>query len=202
MDRRKAIVREAYDAIAATWGCEREAMDDPRERVWLERFCSLLPGTRVLELGCGGGAILKPLIARGLSVTGVDLSRAQLARARAACPSALLVEGDMARVELAPASFDGVIIYDSLWHVPREEHAAVLTRVRRSAVEHAPLLFTVGALDPNDPREPDAQLCGAPIYYSAWPRQTTLDLLRRANFELLAFDDAPERAFLVLARAV
>src|SRR5690242_15998469 len=57
VDPRKGVVRSAYDAIAETWGRERERMDDARELKWLERFCAALPGPRVLDLGCGGGAI-------------------------------------------------------------------------------------------------------------------------------------------------
>ncbi len=151
MDPRKQTVREAYDAIAETWGRGRDAMDDPRERAWLERFCSSLTGARVLDLGCGGGAITTRMVARGLRVTGVDFSRAQLNHARVACPSAMLVQGDLAEVEFAPASFDGVNVYDSLWHLPREEHGPVLARIRRWVIEGAFLLLTVGALDPGDP---------------------------------------------------
>lgn len=165
----------------------------------VERFCSSLAGARVLDLGCGSGATLKPLVTRGLRVTGVDLSRAQLDRARARYASAALIQGDLAEVEFAPASFDGVIAYDSLWHVPRAEHGTVLARIRRWAIEGALLLFSVGA--PNDRGELHTQLCGAPIYYAAWPRETTFDLLLRARFDLLAFDDSPGRALLVLARA-
>ena len=201
MDPRKQTVREAYDAIAETWGRGRDAMDDPRERAWLERFCSSLTGARVLDLGCGGGAITTRMVARGLRVTGVDFSRAQLNHARVACPSAMLVQGDLAEVEFAPASFDGVNVYDSLWHLPREEHGPVLARIRRWVIEGAFLLLTVGALDPGDPGELHTQLCGAPIYYGGWPRDTTFSLLRGARFDLVSFDDAPGSALVVLARA-
>src|SRR3954470_1318953 len=95
MDRRKALVREAYDAIAETWARERDAVNDARERSWLERFCSALPGARVVDL-----------------------------------------------------SFDGVIAYDSLWHLPREDHGPVLARIRQWVTEEAPLLLSVGALHP------------------------------------------------------
>src|SRR5262249_29213755 len=113
VDSRKAIVRAAYDSIADTWGRERERIEDARERVWLERFCAALPGTRVLDLGCGGGAILRRLAKRGLEVVGVDFSRAQLNRAA----PARLVQADMSQLEFAAGSFDGTIVYDSLWHV-------------------------------------------------------------------------------------
>jgi SAM-dependent methyltransferase len=203
MDAKKAMVRDAYDAVADTWGRERERMLDAREHVWLERFCASLPGARVVDLGCGAGALFGRLIARGLSVVGVDFSRAQLRRARAMFPPVPLIEGDLSEIAFADASFDGAIVYDSLWHVPREEHAAVFKRIRRWIVDGAPLLFTVAALDPRDPDELlDAQLCGAPIYYSGWPRDTTFALLRAARFDVVAFDDTPERALLVLARAV
>jgi SAM-dependent methyltransferase len=201
VDTRKALVREAYDAIAERWGREREAMDDPRERAWMERFCSLLAGRRVVELGCGGGVVLGGLAARGLCVTGVDFSRAQLERARVRCPGARLVHGDLAEVEFAPASFDGVLLYDSLWHLPCEEHGPVLRRVRRWIGAGAPLLFTVGALGPEEAGELRPRLCGAPIFYAALPRDTTFALVRDAGFELLDFDDTPDRALLVLARA-
>ncbi len=201
MDSRKRTVREAYDAIAESWGRARDGLDDPRERAWLDRFCSSLAGPRVLDLGCGGGAILTRLVARGLRVTGVDFSRAQLDRARAASASPLLVQGDMTSIELAPRSFDGVLAYDSLWHVPREEHGAVLDRVRRWSADDALLLLTVGSLDASDPAEADTHLCGAPIYYSGWPRDTTFALLRAARFDLVDFDDDPGRGLILLARA-
>jgi cyclopropane fatty-acyl-phospholipid synthase-like methyltransferase len=201
MDPRKVIVRAAYDAIADRWGREREAMDDPREQAWIDRFCAALPGPRVLELGCGGGVVLRSLVARGLRSTGVDVSGVQLDRARAACPSAALVQGDLAEVEFAPASFDGVIAYDCLWHVPREEHGSIFAAIRRWVVDGAPLLISVAAIDDKDPREPDATLCGAPIYYSGWPRATTMALLAAARFEIVGVDDTADRALLVLARA-
>jgi SAM-dependent methyltransferase len=200
MDDRKRLVRKSYDAISTTWGRDREAMDDPRERDWLARFSAALVGTRVLELGCGGGVILRQLEARGLRTIGVDFSPAQLERARAACPLAVLVQADLAGVEFAPDSFDGVVIYDSLWHVPREEHGAVLERVRRWLVRGAPLLLTVGA--PEEAGEGDTTLCGEQMFYAAWPREVTFELLRRAGFNLVAFDDAPDRALILLARAI
>ena len=197
------MVRAAYDAVAEKWGREREANEDAREVAWIDRFCSSLTGTRVLELGCGGGAILARVARRGLRLTGIDFSRAQLERARLACPSARLIQGDLAEIALAPAGFDGAIVYDCLWHLPREQHGAILSRLRGWLVDRAPLLLSVASLDPGDPDELlQAQLCGVPIYYSGWPRETTFALLRDARFELIAFDDTPERALLLIARAV
>jgi hypothetical protein len=111
------------------------------------------------------------------------------------------VQADLAELEFAPESFDGVIAYDCLWHVPREEHGSVFAAIRRWLVDGAPLLVSVAAIDESDPREPDATLCGAPIYYSGWPRETTMALLAAARFAIVDVDDTPDRSLLVLARA-
>lgn len=193
------MVREAYDAVAEKWGRERDALDDSRERAWLDRFSMSLKGSRILDLGCGGGSTMIRFVARGLRVTGVDFSRAQLERARTTCASSRLVQADMTDVAFAPASFDGVIAYDSVWHVPREEHGSVLARMRAWLTDESPLLLTLGSLA--NPGELHTELCGAPIYYSGWPRDTTFSLLRAARFDAVEFDDSPGRGLIVLARA-
>ena len=62
-----------------------------------------------LEIGVGTGRITKPLIAQGAHMTGVDLSRAMMARIRQDVPRAALINGDITRLPLASASFDAVI---------------------------------------------------------------------------------------------
>jgi aspartyl-tRNA(Asn)/glutamyl-tRNA(Gln) amidotransferase subunit B len=59
--------------------------------VWLERLETLarahgLRGRRVLDVGCGTGKSLLPLVRRGYDGAGCDLSAGMLARARAALP--------------------------------------------------------------------------------------------------------------------
>jgi len=215
MDQRKHLVHHSYDTIAAKWAQEREAMEDPREREWLSRFRASLVGRRVLELGCGGGVVLRQLAAQGLQAVGVDFSRVQLERARVMCPSAALVQADLTEVEFAFDSMDGVVIYDSLWHVPREEHGAVFERTRRWSRVGAPLLVTVGVLSDEEERELNATgerqfnhfrraahaLCGEPMFYSAWTKEMTLTLLCKAGYDVVGADETPGRALLLLARA-
>ncbi len=62
----------AYDEYAL-----REAM-----RVWSSRSEVLRPGARVLELGCGTGALSCHLASAGLRVTGLDISPAAISHAR------------------------------------------------------------------------------------------------------------------------
>jgi len=150
MERRKALVRDAYDAIAGAWSEQRRSRgQDGRERSFFGPFLTRLPAAaRVLDLGCGSGVpIMSTLIERGFSVTGVDFSFEQLSRARARFPEADLRLADLAAVDFAPASFQGVVAYDSIWHVPREEHAALLSRLASWLAPDGVALLTLGVTE-------------------------------------------------------
>ncbi|HUE68870.1 MAG TPA: class I SAM-dependent methyltransferase [Candidatus Acidoferrum sp.] len=161
--------------------CGREA-----ERTWVDRFLAALPSdARVLDLGCGVGVpILTNLVARGCRAVGVDFSRSSLREARALCPGAALVRADLAEVEFAPAAFDAAIAFDSIWHVPRQEHARVFARLRTWLGERASFLLTLAAASETE-GEIFTDLIGAPIYYDAQPKAQSLHLLRASGFRIV-----------------
>jgi SAM-dependent methyltransferase len=195
------MVRDAYDDVADAWGrARRSASPNPREVEWLERFFAQLPdGARVLDLGCGSGApILTKLVDHGYRVTGVDLSREQLLQARKRCPGVNLLQGDMATLELAPAAFDGVIAYDSLWHVPRTEHQHVFSSLGNWLVPGGAALLTLGAPEQVGGDGLFTELLGAPIFYDAWPRAMTFQMLGAAGLTVQRFHHPPADSLIVL----
>jgi phosphatidylethanolamine/phosphatidyl-N-methylethanolamine N-methyltransferase len=74
---------------------------------------ALHPGERVLLVGVGTGADL-PLLPEGLDVTGIDLSRDMLARARLKLPLSLctvtLIEGDAQALLVEESGFEAVVL--------------------------------------------------------------------------------------------
>jgi ubiquinone/menaquinone biosynthesis C-methylase UbiE len=70
--------------------------------------CPILPGQRVLDLGCGPGDISAELIARGARVTGIDADNELLAAARRQCPTGLFENQDLNNLKLPRNSFDGL----------------------------------------------------------------------------------------------
>lgn len=197
----KQIVRACYDAIAELWARERgERVHDPIERTWVDRFiATFVRGARVLDLGCGNGApIMTELIAQGLVVTGVDFSAEQLRRARARCPGARLIEADLTEVAFAPESFDGVIALDSIWHVPREEHADVFVQIHDWLAPGGHALITLGA--PEHGEEADNTFLGVPTFYSGWPLRTTVELLRAARIRIVEHELSRRGLMMLLRR--
>lgn len=98
----------------------------------------LAAGERVLEVGCGAGAVLGELAAAepALQLTGLDRSAEQLSGARrhleARGVRAALVEGDALALPFADGSFDRVVLVWVLEHLADERmRLAALREARR-----------------------------------------------------------------------
>ncbi len=80
-------------------------------------------GPRILELGCGEGRLSLELAARGMQVTGIDLSEERIKRACAMADSAQLASppkflvGDLNTIEFLASAYDCVVAHDSLHHI-------------------------------------------------------------------------------------
>ena len=94
---------------------------------FIEAARSVPPGTRVLEVGCGEGGVLRAFLDRGCEGVGVERSGPRLERARELLAGALeqentrLVNGDI--LDLEPEKdlggrFDLIILKDVIEHIP------------------------------------------------------------------------------------
>ncbi|KAK4237930.1 methyltransferase [Achaetomium macrosporum] len=128
----KKIVKEAYDHIAEWYLSWVDGQPSPRERYALKLLLQnpLSPAPRILELGCGPGIpITRLLLDRGAQVVANDISTQQLNLARARCPQATFVPDDMTVLCFEPASFDGVVSFFTLFHLPRAEQRDMFARI-------------------------------------------------------------------------
>ena len=80
--------------------------------------------------------------------------------------------------------FDAAVAFDSIWHVPRQEHRQVLAHLRTWLRERAPVLLSLAAA-PQTERELFTDLLGAPIYYDAQTEAESLDLIRDSGFKVV-----------------
>lgn len=98
---------------------------------FLETFARDVPGTRLLDLGCGPGTDALRLAGLGFEVTGVDYSEAMISAARAAStgpnPPHFQVLDMRAVGEAFPeCCFDGAWVCASLLHIPEPDVPGVL----------------------------------------------------------------------------
>lgn len=133
-----------YRRHAEAWARDRgEAL--VIERAWIDRFAALLPeGGAVLDLGCGSAVpIAGHLIERGFRVTGVDTSPGLLRMARARFPEQVWIEADMRGLALG-RRFDGILAWDSLFHLGHADQRAMFPVIGAHAAPGAALIFTSG----------------------------------------------------------
>ena len=87
---------------------------------------------RVLDVGCGLGALSAAAAARGAVVTGVDLAEGMLAEARRRHPDVEFVHADAEALPFADGAFDVALGAFIVNHLPHAERAAAeLARVAR-----------------------------------------------------------------------
>ena len=182
-DPRTELVAAGYDAMIDTWEAWRAQIGDDPRAVWCEELVARLPtGSRVVELGCGGGTDETRLLARHFELTGFDLSSAQLGRARERVPEATFVQADLTELELEAGSVAAVACFYVLNHVPRERLLPLFERIHRWLVPDGLLLTTLGA---SDLAGWTGEWLGAPTYFSGFPPDTNRSLLAEAGFELV-----------------
>jgi 2-polyprenyl-3-methyl-5-hydroxy-6-metoxy-1,4-benzoquinol methylase len=89
-----------------------------------------LDGSDVLDVGCGGGALVRQLAERGAHATGVEISEHQLGHARDHGVGRFVV-GRAEDLPLDDDSFDVVLFMRSLHHVPEPSMLPALVDARR-----------------------------------------------------------------------
>jgi SAM-dependent methyltransferase len=179
----RRIVADGYDAIAERYYAWSDARPSATRRRWLARALELIPvGSDVLDLGCGAGVPMTRALAAGRHVTGVDISARQVELARAAVPEATFIRADMSGLDLSPASFDAVVAFYSLTHVPRADLPGLLAAVRGWLRPGGLLIASMGAQDAPDAVEQD--WLGAPMFFSHHGAKKNRALVRQAGFEL------------------
>ena len=110
----------SFDRAAAYYD-ETRVTDDEALRTIVDLLTSVMPGRGpVIELGVGTGQIALPLAARGVAVTGLDLSAEMMAvlRSKPGGDALPLIRGDATRLPVADGSLGGAYMRWVLHLIP------------------------------------------------------------------------------------
>jgi SAM-dependent methyltransferase len=174
---------------------------DPRTRQMRERFYSSIDfpeGARVLEAGCGSGAICRELARwpRVGTTIGLDPSPVFLAKARelaADLPDLRFEEGDARSLPYEDGSFDVVVFHTCLTHVPGPEKALgeafrVLRPGGRLAILDGDYATTTVAIGDNDPLQSCAGAAMSALVHDPWLVRRLPSLVDAAGFRVEGLD--------------
>ena len=132
----KALTAGKFSAISRGWS-EREYGDLSgfmrRRAAWVREWgAPLRPGDRILELGCGDGALSCMLASEGFDVTGVDISQGMIEEAKRRAE----IESSTARFEVADSDtlnaaepFDAVVSFMGAFFTYTENPTEFLSRI-------------------------------------------------------------------------
>lgn len=106
----------------------------PQKHTAVMRSTLPLKGQRVLDVGCGSGGLVRFMTREGARVTGLDISENQLKRAGAAISvgDEDYISGVGQALPFDAGTFDAVVFFNSLHHVPIGDQAAALTEALRT----------------------------------------------------------------------
>jgi SAM-dependent methyltransferase len=180
----KRLVADGYDRIADRYEAWAEELaGSPRRRFLAELLSRLPQRADVLELGCGGGLSETRELAAQTRLTGVDLSREQVVRARRRVPGATFVHADLAVVDFDAASFDAVVAFYVLNHLPQADQRRLPARVHRWLRPGGYFLASHAASPPHESVE-DGWL-GTPMFFASIGRAENRTGLEAAGFDVL-----------------
>jgi SAM-dependent methyltransferase len=177
----KLVVAAGYDRIAERYLAWSGLRPSPARLRALDLADELIPhGADVLELGCGAGLPMTARLAVGRRLTGIDISATQIDLARANVPGATFVQADLTSLDVAPASLDAVVAFYVLTHVPRDEHAGLLGRIRSWLRPGGVFIGSFGVED--DPGGIEADWLGVDMYFSHFSARVNRRLVAEAGF--------------------
>ena len=155
-----------------------------QEKAWLDKFLSYVPPSGcVLDVGCGmGEPIARYLIEAGHKVVGIDSSPSLIHMCRTRFPTSQWVIADMRQMALG-RRFDGLLAWDSFFHLNVDDQRAMVARFAAHALPGAPLMFTSGPAH----GEAIGTFCGEPLYHASLDPGEYRQLLIANGFSVLSY---------------
>ncbi|WP_018331873.1 class I SAM-dependent DNA methyltransferase [Actinomycetospora chiangmaiensis] len=186
-------VRDSYDRVADAYVemVETTGLGDIRTHPWMQAsidaFASAVAGRGpVLDVGCGPGLVTAYLADRGLDVTGVDLSPRMIEHARRRHPACTFRVASATELDLAEASYGGILGWWSLFNLPRDVLPEVLASFARALVPGGQLIVATHVGD-EDLQRTEAY-GGVPVRWTThqWRPEQLTTLLEAAGLHVVA----------------
>ncbi|MDD6204639.1 MAG: class I SAM-dependent methyltransferase [Firmicutes bacterium] len=174
----------SYNRISRQW---KEFRDGCPVNRCIEEFAGLLkPGGRILDIGCGTGCPIDVyLTGLGLSVTGIDISVSMIRYARGLSLKDARFEVCTFPDYDCSEGFDGIVAFDSLWHIPLERQLESIAKAASLLCGGGYFIFTHG----KNSGEVYGEMMDSRFYYSTPGRDGLISALADCGFSIIRAEE-------------
>lgn len=154
-------------------------------------------GGKALDIGCGvGGRFVRILQDKNFSITGIDVSAEMIRLASVNHPQHKFFNQDVCTWEI-DEQFNFIVAWDSLFHLPFDKQAPIISKVCRLLAKGGVLIYTFG----NANGEHTDQWHNDTFYYSSIGINENMQLLIDNGLSVLhlELDQYPERHVYTIA---
>jgi cyclopropane fatty-acyl-phospholipid synthase-like methyltransferase len=180
MNDPRKLVKDGYNRCAQNY---LKGRDPFKNRKYLELLSEKLPQrAHILDIGCGAGVpIDRYLIQKGFRVTGVDISEEQIRLAKQNNPAGIYRVQDMAEIDFPSGSFEAIVSFYAIFHIPREKHPALFSMMNAQLKPTGMILVTMGASDWEGTEE---DFYGVKMFWSHYGSEKNLEIVKSSGFEI------------------
>lgn len=190
------ILGSKYDNIAQWWHDQHH--NSQYGVAAFDKALGFSPaGGRALDVGCGaGGRFIRRLQARDFAVTGIDVSAEMVRLSTSNHPTETFLQQDICCWQSAE-QFDFIVAWDSIFHLPYAQQAAVVKKLCGLLAPAGVLIYTFG----NAQGELTDRWHDDTFYYSSIGVNANLQLLLDNGLSILhlELDDYPQTHVYVIA---
>ncbi len=174
---------------------EGRVIRDFEEELFEDLFDRVGEEVSILDLGCGIGIPFdRYFVDMGYDVTGVDFVEKNIKRAKENVPEADFVNADFSQLSFSKESFDAIVSFYSIFHIPRDEHLDLLEKMNRGLKESGVILITMGT---GDDEKIESEFVGSYMVWSSFSIQKNKDLVKKSGFKILrSYEETEEEHHL------
>ncbi|MCW8334142.1 class I SAM-dependent methyltransferase [Vibrio sp. SCSIO 43135] len=177
-------LKAEYDRISQQW-LEVRTQLPAKDMELFKQFVGLFDEpSKILDLGCGHATPIGEFLAGlGHSLVGVDRSKKLLAMAKERLPNQQWVLSELEEYEI-DQTYDGVVLWDSLFHLPRVEQKRLLESAYQSLRSGGACILSSGGSEVDIPPFTD-YMFEVEFYYDAYPIPQFIEICQQIGFRVV-----------------